>query len=223
MASFKAFWVLCLSLAGILFALTGTSKASIYLTVNGEDRDWVELLPSEVCNIEIVSTDNSVYGALIGFDEGTNPHGAFVHTETRPEAGTDASVETWNEWPLSYGYYVTAIDFSIPPNVQPGVHFVFQYHAEDFGQVMLGLWDDYLNLADSIQIIVMPPWYGACCCGPGCCYMSDGSDCWDEWLGPGTDCSMCEAPLTVISPNGYEKLVGGEIYRITWLARSLSE
>jgi len=210
MTGFKTFWVLCLA-AGLLFAASGISKAAIYLTVNGVNTDWVAVRPSDVCVIDIVSDDNSVYDAVVGFDEWADPLGAFVHQETRPEAGNGAGVELWEYGPpFSYGYWVWA--FGDP---SPGVHFVFLYHAEEFGQVTLGLWDGNFNLVDAVSIIVTAAWIGACC-DPAGCYMSEESDCWYTWLGAGSNCSMCEAPLTVISPNGGECAFSNRTYVITW-------
>jgi len=208
MTGFKKFWVLCLA-AGMLFALSGISEAAIYLTANGEDRDSVELLPSEVCLIEIVSNDASAYFAFVGFE--SPPPGTFGHEETKPEAGTGPWVEPINEPGWFYGYWVETGD-----GPSGGVHFVFLYHAGDYGDVMLKLCDGDFYEVDSIYITTIRPWYGACCCGPGCCYMSDGSDCWDEWLGPGTNCSMCGATITITSPNGGESLVANTTYPITW-------
>ena len=209
MSRFRVFPVLCLA-AGLLSVQSGISKAAMYLTVNGEDRDWVELLPSEVCSIEIQSTDNSVYGAFVGFEWA--PLGAFVHTETRPEAGTEAGVfPLWNEPPFSSAYYVEALSF-VPGGVQPGVHFVFLYHAEEFGQETLGLWDDYLNLVDSVSITVTWPGSGACCDQmTGYCYMSGEWDCMGMWLGPGTDCTLCQPPQgACFNPDTEECYISGE-------------
>jgi hypothetical protein len=189
MASFRTFQVLGF-VAGLLFVSSGISKAAIFLTVNGQHVSAVVLRQGDWCNIEIVSTDNSVYGAIVGF-QAAYPLGSFQHIGTRPEAGKDASVEPFNEPPFSCAYLVTAIDFSMPPNVQPGVHFVFGYHAEAPGQVMLGLWDWDFNLVDEVMIIMWPP-YGACCNKmTGNCYESEEWECEYTWLGPDTDCSMC--------------------------------
>jgi len=187
MSRFRVFPVLCLA-AGLLCVQPRTSEATIYLTVNGEDRDSVELnLGSPPCTIEIQSTDNNAYAAFVGFE--WDPLGQFGYTETRPEAGTDSWVEPWVESPLSYGFLVAA---GGAPS--PGVHFVFWYMPEQHGQVMLGLWDSDLNLVDAVWIAVLyPPDFGACCDKTtGYCNMSYPWECWYTWLGQGSDCSMCQ-------------------------------
>jgi hypothetical protein len=181
---------------------SGISKAAIYLTVNGADRDVVELELGQPCSIEIQSTDNTQYGALAGFE--WDPRGEFIHTETRPEAGTDAWVEPWGEPyvdpPLYCGYVVlTGLD------PLPGVHFLFQYTAREpvDTQLELWLWDsiagDFYQV-DTVWIVARPPHgpEGACCdkC-TGNCHISEIWDCLYDWLGPGTDCSLCKAPPEV--------------------------
>jgi hypothetical protein len=63
-----------------------------------------------------------------------------------------------------------------------------------------------------------PPPPGACCDAlTGNCFISTEWDCSYTWLGPGTDCSMCEPlPLTVTSPNGSECLLANTTHTITW-------
>lgn len=151
-SGFRRFRLLCLAAAGLLFIQSGAAKAAVFLTVNGADTGYIMLEEGQSCTIEIVSTDNSLYDALIGFEY--DPLGSFQHIETKPEAGTDPWVEPWNEWPLSYGYLVGT---GFGPS--PGVHFVFMYHAEGTGEEMLGLWDWDGNLVDAvpIRIIWIPP------------------------------------------------------------------
>lgn len=145
---------------GLIFCLSGISKAEISLTVNDQPIDSVDLEVGQSCTIKIVSNDSSTYGAFIGFDDGLTG-GTFVHTQTMPEAGDDAYVELWDEPGVFYGYSVVAQQLITPPFLPvPGVHFVFEYVAAELGEKVLLLYDDtYTIILDSITIRVIeePP------------------------------------------------------------------
>jgi len=201
MAGLRIFRVLGL-VAGLLFVSPGISKgaiSAISLRVNGEDVNSVTLQPGQWCSIEIVSNDNSEYAAFVGFQD-AYPLGTFVHTETRPQAGTLAMVNQFNEPPFSFAYEVLALG-----GPSPGVHFVFQYVASTPGQVELGLWNFTIHKVDEVLIMVEPPphEYGACCNqGTGECFYTEQWDCPYTWLGPGTDCSLCQSGGFCCEPDG---------------------
>jgi hypothetical protein len=92
---FRTIRLLCF-VVGLLFVASGISKAEISLTVNDQPIDSIDLYVGESCTIKIVSNDSSMYVALVGFDAGLTG-GTFVHIQTMPEAGDDASVELWDE------------------------------------------------------------------------------------------------------------------------------
>jgi len=209
MSSLRTFRVLCLA-AGLLFVPSGISKAAISLTVNGVDVSEVVLQPGQSCTIEIFSNNNSEYVAYIGFQK-ADPHGAFGHTETRPQAATFAMVNPFNQPPFSFAYEVAALG-----GPSPGVHFVFQHLANTPGQVELGLWNSDVHKIDAVSITVMPPhirndWLnqrevdsvsttvqkvrGACFDPWTCmCWIEEEVNCPSPpylWLGGDTDCSMC--------------------------------
>jgi hypothetical protein len=135
-----------------------------------------------------VSGNNDEYVAYVGFQEADpDPHGTFVHIETKPEAGRFAMFNPFNESPFSYAYEVLASGDPQPERV----HFVFQYTADTVGETVLGLWDSDVHKVDAVSITVQS---GACCAvGTWECSISaDQQNCPYTWLGAGSDCNMCQ-------------------------------
>jgi hypothetical protein len=142
-----AIWVLAL----IVWPVS-TALGVVSLTVNGEAVDEITLREGQSCTVEIVSDNSDCYSANIGFDYGWG-RGNLSHLETTPEVGIYASVEVYNE-PSFQGYSVSA-GFSplFPPS--PGVHFIFEYMAQEIGQTTLKLYDStFTSVLDSVDITI---------------------------------------------------------------------
>jgi hypothetical protein len=136
-------------LAILVLALPSMASGAQKLTVNGQDVNSITVKVGQVCTVEVVSDDSVSYVDYVGFDNRV-VLGTFLHLETRPEAGNDADVELV-DLPTFYGYSVTAAGMAPPPS--PGVHFVFQYEAQQLGETDLKL---YATLPDSVHITVIP-------------------------------------------------------------------
>ena len=128
---------------------------AIFLTVNGQNVDSIVLEHGQSCTVEVGSLfDTGPYEAHVGFDNGL-VLGSFSHLETRPEAGDRARVEEYDE-PAFYGYYIRAYGLLQQP--APGIHFVFEYVAQQPGETDLKLYDEtFTTLIDSVHIVIEPP------------------------------------------------------------------
>lgn len=123
------------------------------LTVNTQATGSITLEVGQSCSIEVVSDNNLPYDAYAGFDNGL-VLGTFSHIETRPEAG-DLADATAYSIPAFEGYHVVAAGLSPPPSA--GVHFVFQYAAQQAGETDLKLYDQTLtSVMASVHITVVP-------------------------------------------------------------------
>jgi hypothetical protein len=130
------------------------ARGAISLTINGQDVDSILLEHGQSCTVEVVSDDSSSYEAYVGFDNGL-VLGSFSHLETRPEAGERARAEEYDE-PVFYGYFVKASGFF--PGPVPGVHFVFEYVAQQPGETDLKLYDEtFTTVIDSVHIVIESP------------------------------------------------------------------
>lgn len=124
-----------------------------YLTVNGQDVTSITVELGQSRTVEVVSTDSASYVDYVGFDNGA-VLGDFSHLETKPEAGNLAAVVEYDQ-PAFYGYYVNATGISPAPS--PGVHFIFEYMAQEVGETDLKLYDStFTTVIDSIHITVIP-------------------------------------------------------------------
>ena len=123
-----------------------------YLTVNGADVTSITLELGQSRTVEVVSTDGTSYVDYVGFDKGV-VLGTFSWLETKPEAGNLATVLDYNQ-PAFYGYYVSAAGISPAPSA--GVHFVFEYVAQELGGTYVKLYDSTFGYIDSIHITVIP-------------------------------------------------------------------
>ena len=122
-----------------------------HLSVNGEEVDSITLELGQTCTVEVVSTVSTSYTDYVGFDYGL-VLGSFSHYKTTPLAGDMAKVKDYNE-PAFYGYSVEAVG-----GPKPGVHFVFQYEAQQVGETDVKLYNDTFTLVlDSVHVTVMTP------------------------------------------------------------------
>ncbi|MFA5240303.1 MAG: tail fiber domain-containing protein [Phycisphaerae bacterium] len=119
--------------------MASAAHGSISLTVNGEDTDSIILKPNQSFTVEIVSDDTSAYLAYVGFDD-ANVLGTFSHLSTEPNAGDLAVASLYND-PAFYGYEVLA-DATYPAEPSPGVHFVFEYTAQQLGETDVKLYEN---------------------------------------------------------------------------------
>jgi len=128
-------------------------QAILSLCVNNQPLDSITLEVSKSCTFEVISDDSNPYNAFIGFDNGL-ALGSFAHIETRPEAGDIAGAIEYNVAGFG-GYYITADGLVVLPSA--GIHFVFQYIAQQVGVTELKLYDETLtSVIDSVQITVTP-------------------------------------------------------------------
>ncbi|MCK4790833.1 MAG: hypothetical protein KAV87_44265, partial [Desulfobacteraceae bacterium] len=122
-----------------------------HLRVNGQEVDSITLEVGQTCTVEVVSTVSTSYTDYVGFDYGL-VLGSFSHYKTTPLAGDKARVKDYNE-PAFYGYYVEAAG-----GPKPGVHFVFQYEAQQVGETDVKLYNDtFTSVLDSVHVTVMTP------------------------------------------------------------------
>jgi hypothetical protein len=146
--------ILAIVSLGLMAWPASMARGAVSLTINGQDVDSIALEHGQSCTVEVVSDDSSSYEAYVGFDNGL-VLGDFSHLETRPEAGERPHVEEYDE-PTFYGYYIKAFGFL--PSPSPGVHFVFEYVAQQPGETDLKLYDEtFTSLIDSVHIVNEPP------------------------------------------------------------------
>lgn len=137
-------------LAAALSVLSSAGYGAQYLTVNGGQTEEILMAVSQTVTIEINSTDSDTYLTLIGFESET-PEFDLVLTEIRPEAGTSAMADLFNEPGILYGYGVSTLGglFSGPIS---GTHFVFELTALQQSEADLVLLD-LVTIIDGIHII----------------------------------------------------------------------
>ncbi|MHC4109997.1 MAG: hypothetical protein ACYSUY_02920 [Planctomycetota bacterium] len=127
------------------------------LTVNGQPVSSITLEVGQSCTVEVVSDDSTSYEDYVGFD-GAGVRGVFSHVETMPAAGNSATVTEYNEHAF-YGYSVRASGLRPAPSA--GVHFIFEYEAQQVGETDLKLYQNNPPpsagpLLDSVHITVIP-------------------------------------------------------------------
>ena len=138
---------------GLMVWPASVAHGKIHLTVNGQDVKSITLELGQSCTVEVVSTDDISYEAYVGFDYAL-VLGSFSHYETTPLAGDRATVTKYTDHAFS-GYYVVAR--AILGSPYPGVHFIFQYEAQEVGETDVKLYDKTLKLViDSVHITVVP-------------------------------------------------------------------
>jgi hypothetical protein len=141
-------------LAILVLVFGSIANGAQKLTVNGQDVNSITIKVGQSCTVEVVSDDAASYVDYVGFDNGLIL-GTFLHLETKPAAGNQATVIEVNQ-PDFYGYYVRASGIT-PGKPSPGIHFVLQYTATQIGETILKLYDDTLTLLkDSVHITVIP-------------------------------------------------------------------
>jgi hypothetical protein len=124
------------------------------LTVNGQPLDSITLEVGQSCTVEVVSDDSTSYEKYVGFDNGV-VLGDFSHYETKPQACDDSRVARY-ETSAFYGYYIRA-DCSYPGGPSPGVHFIFEYEAQQVGETDVKLYDNtFASVIDLVHINVIP-------------------------------------------------------------------
>jgi len=142
-----------LTILVVVLVLASISHGSQSLTVDNQPEKSITLKMGQRCTVEVASTDSMSYVAYVGFDDGL-VLGSFTHLETKPEAGNLATAAEYSQ-PTFYGYYVNAAGFAPAPSA--GVHFVFEYVAQQLGETDLKLYDETLTLVtDSIHITIIP-------------------------------------------------------------------
>ena len=142
---------------GLMVLPASVAEGRQSLTVNGQDVTSITLELGQSCTVEVVSDDGTSYTDYVGFDNRA-VLGTFSHLETTAAAGDGATVTEYNTKPF-YGYLVVARGKFIPP--RPGVHFIFEYEAQEVGETDLKL---CLNdpppspgrLLDSVHITIIP-------------------------------------------------------------------
>ncbi len=139
-------------MVGLMVLSASVASGDQSLTVNGGAAEAVILKVGQVCTVEVVSDDSNPHYAYLGFDDGI-ALGSFSHQQALLEAGDLADVTEYNV-PAFYGYYVQAAGTSPAPS--PGVHFVFQYQAQELGDTDVKLYDATLtSVLDSVHITVV--------------------------------------------------------------------
>lgn len=147
---------------GLMVLPASVAEGAQYLTVNGKRVSSITLELGQSCTVEVVSKDSTSYEDAVGFG---NPGahlpqrpprvlGDFSHLETMPEAGNSATVRKITDL-YFYGYGVTAAGRGITP----GVHFIFQYEAQQVGETNVGLSElikDKFVVIDSVHITIIP-------------------------------------------------------------------
>ena len=137
---------------GVMVWPASVASGAQYLTVNGASVTSITLELGQSRTVEVVSTDGTSYVDYVGFDNGV-VLGDFSHLETKPEAGNLATVLDYNQ-PAFYGYYVSAAGISPTPSA--GVHFIFEYVAQELGTTDVKLYDSTFGYIDSVHITVIP-------------------------------------------------------------------
>jgi len=123
------------------------------LTVNNQPLDSITLKVGQTCTVEVVSDDSNPYNAYVGFDNGL-VLGTFSHLETKKKAGDLADATEYDVLAF-YGYFIVSAGSLPPPS--PGVHFIFQYTAQQLGETDVKLYDEILtSVRDSVHITVVP-------------------------------------------------------------------
>ncbi|MHC4476858.1 MAG: hypothetical protein ACYTEL_14520 [Planctomycetota bacterium] len=141
----------------LVLALVSLAYGGRSLTVNGDPCDLIVLELGQSCTVEISSPNNSCYIDFIGFYQAP-VLGTFEHLETDPNAGDANDVSQVVTVPNFYGYRVIAC--GNPPYPRPGIHFVFEYVAQEVGETDVNI---YAGTAppnappmDSVHISVVP-------------------------------------------------------------------
>ena len=133
--------------------LTSNAYGKISLTVNNQNVSSITLEVGQSCTVEVVSTDSTSYEAYVGFYR-AQAIGDFSSLEIKPEAGKGAEVLRYST-PDFRGYSVKTGSGISPPS--PGVHFVFQFEAQEVGETDVSLYDETLKFElDSLHITVIP-------------------------------------------------------------------
>lgn len=152
MKTAKMLTILVMAL-GLMVLPASVVQGAQYLTVNGQDITSITLELGQSCTVEVVSDDSTSYVAYVGFDNGV-VLGDFSHLRTTKAAGDGATVTEYNE-PAFYGYYVQASGAKPAPS--KGVHFIFEYEAQEVGETDVKLYNDTFKLViDSVHITVIP-------------------------------------------------------------------
>jgi hypothetical protein len=137
----------------LVLVFASVVNGSQYLTVNNQNVASITLEAGQSCTIEVVSDNSDSYVNYVGFDNGI-VLGNFLHLETKPEAGDLAEVTEYSV-PTFYGYCIVAAGMAPPPS--PGVHFVFQYEARQFGETDVKLYNEtFTSVVNSVHITVIP-------------------------------------------------------------------
>jgi hypothetical protein len=133
--------------------LASNAHGKLILTVDNQNVSSITLEVGQSCTVEVVSSDSTPYEAYIGFYRALII-GDLSHLEIKPGAGKGAEVLRYSTTDFR-GYYVkTGSGIFLP---SPGVHFVFQFEAQEVGQIDLKLYDETLKIElDSLDITVIP-------------------------------------------------------------------
>ncbi len=132
--------------------LASNAYGKITLTVDNQDVSSITLEVGQTCTVEVVSDEGTSYEAYVGFS-GAPIIGDFSPLEIKPEAGKGAAVDRYST-PGFRGYYIKTGGMTQP---SPGVHFVFQFEAQEVGETDIKLFDDTLKIElDSLHITVIP-------------------------------------------------------------------
>ena len=138
---------------GLMVWPASVAEGAQYLTVSGQDVRSISLEVGESCTVEVVSDDSRSYGLYVGF-ENRLVLGSFSYQGATREAGTVAKATEYDQRAF-YGYYVVPSGFP-PPSA--GVHFMFEYEAQQVGEtdvVLAELNDQKFVAIDSVHIRVI--------------------------------------------------------------------
>jgi len=137
----------------LVFVLASVAHGKITLTVNNQDVSSITLDVDQLCTVEVVSDDSTSYEAYVGFYNAPII-GDFSPLEIKPEAGKGAAVDRYSTSGFRGYHVMTGSEMTIP---SPGVHFVFQFEAQEVGETDIKLFDDTLKIElDSLHITVIP-------------------------------------------------------------------
>ncbi len=139
---------------GLMVPAASMAYGGQSVTVNNQPLDSITLKVGQTCTVEVVSDDSNPYNAYVGFDDGL-VLGTFSHLETKKKKAGDLADATEYDVATFYGYFIVSAGSLPPPS--PGVHFVFQYTAQQLGETDLKLYDEILtSVRDSVHITVVP-------------------------------------------------------------------
>jgi hypothetical protein len=141
-----------------LILFSASAANAVYLEIDGQQTDNIEVPQAATSVITIVSEDASNWlGYLIIEDGGT---GTLSNPTIFPSAGNMASANLYSQagWGSGYELIASAIPIGVPV-VSPGTQFTIDYSGGIIGRtatIILYRDPQYLSPADSITVSIVP-------------------------------------------------------------------